>query len=298
MTETPPNLKGQILRCFVQLLGKLPLSLSRAVGSCVGWLNYALNTRLAQTTRTNVLRCFPAFNKAQRERLIRQSVIETGCVGTEIPGVWLKSQVWLKSKIIDVRNRELLAQKLADDAGLVLLVPHLGNWELFSLYISSVTQMTTLYQPPKIAEMETLIRKSREREGARLVPTNNKGVMALFKALKAGGTTMILPDQVPPEEGGEFTSFFGLPARTMTLPHGLIKRTECQVLMAYAIRVPGGFEVVFEEPDEAIYDENRQTSLEAMNRSVEACVNACPSQYQWEYKRFRKQPPGMPKFYR
>jgi Kdo2-lipid IVA lauroyltransferase/acyltransferase len=297
MTEASPNLKGQTLRCFVQLLGKLPLSVSRSVGGCVGWFNYVFNTRLTQTTRTNISRCFPALNKAQRERLIKQSVIETGRVGTEIPGVWLKPQSWLQSKILNVRNRELLGQKLADDAGLVFLVPHLGNWELFSLYISSVTEMTTLYQPPKIAEMETLIRTSREREGARLVPTNNKGVMALFKALKAGGTTMILPDQVPPEEGGEFTSFFGLPARTMSLPHGLIKRTGCQVLMAYAIRVPGGFEIVFEEPDAGIYHEDTQASLEAMNRSVEACVNACPSQYQWEYKRFRKQPAGMPKFY-
>lgn len=297
MTEASRNLKGQALRCFVQLLGKLPLSVSRIIGGFIGRLNYVFNTRLTQITRTNISRCFPDLNKAQREHLIKQSVIETGRVGIEIPGVWLKSQHWLQGKILKVRNRDLLDQKLASDAGLVLLVPHIGNWEVLGLYLCGITQMTTLYQPPKIAEMEALIRQSREREGARLVPTNNKGVMALFKTLNAGGMTIILPDQVPAKKAGEYSSFFGLPARTMTLPHGLIKRTGCQVLMAYAIRVPGGFEIVFEEPDADIYSEDTQASLMAMNRSVEACVKTCPSQYQWEYKRFRKQPAGMPKFY-
>ena len=225
-------------------------------------------------------------------------MLETGRVAAELPLVWVKPYVWLESRIINTRQSELLDQALKNEAGLVLLLPHLGNWEIFGPYIARMTDMTALYQPPKLAAMDDLIRHSREREGAKLVPTNNKGVMALFKVLKAGGTTIILPDQVPAEEAGEFAPFFGVPALTMTLVHGLVKRTGCQVLMGYALRVQGGFELVFEEPDSGIYSEDPQVSLTAMNRSVEACVKACPSQYQWEYKRFRKQPPGEAKFYR
>lgn len=297
MTEANSSLKGRLLRGLVRLLGALPLAVSRLLGACVGRLNYVFNTRLVQTTRLNITRCFPALNKAQSERLIKQSMTETGRVGLEIPLVWQKPRAWREERIVRVKNRELLDQQLSTDSGLILLVPHLGNWELFSLYISRITQMTTLYQPPKEAAMESLVRDAREREGATLVPTSNKGVMALFKALKAGGTTMILPDQVPAPEAGEFAPFFGVPALTMTLANRLIERTGSRVLMAYAVRVRGGFEIVFEAPDEDIYSDDLQVSLRAMNRGVEKCVSAYPSQYQWEYKRFRKQPEGLPKFY-
>jgi KDO2-lipid IV(A) lauroyltransferase len=35
----------------------------------------------------------------------------------------------------------------------------------------------------------------------------------------------------------------------------------------------------------------------ALNRSVESCIADCPEQYQWEYKRFKKQPDGAPRRY-
>lgn len=297
MTRGRSKLKDLLSLWVVRFVGGLPLSLNRWLGGCIGWFNYVFNTRLAQVTRANLEHCYPNLNQMQRNELFRQSMLETGRVAAELPQVWVKPYSWLDNQVTNVKNRELLDQALAGEAGLVLLLPHLGNWEVFGPYIARITDMTALYQPPKLAVMEGLIRDSREREGATLVPTNNRGVMSLFKALKAGKTTIILPDQVPAEEAGEFAPFFGVPALTMTLVHGLVKRTGCRVLMGYALRVNGGFELTFEEPDAEIYSEDVQTSLAAMNRSVEGCINVCPSQYQWEYKRFRKQPPGEPKFY-
>lgn len=297
MSRDSNKYKGLLSLWVVQLVGSLPLTLNRWFGSCIGWFNYVLNTRLSQVTRINLERCYPDLSQTQRNELIKQSMLETGRVAAELPQIWVKPYSWLETKITKVENRELLDQALESETGLVLLLPHLGNWEIFGPYIARITDMTALYQPPKLAAMEGLIRQSREREGAKLVPTNNKGVMSLFKALKAGGTTIILPDQVPAEEAGEFAPFFGVPALTMTLVNGLVKRTGCRVLMGYALRVEGGFEITFEEPDPDIYSEDLQTSVAAMNSSVEHCVNVCPSQYQWEYKRFRKQPPGEPKFY-
>lgn len=55
--------------------------------------------------------------------------------------------------------------------------------------------------------------------------------------------------------------------------------------------------MVFAKPDEGIYAADEQQSAAALNRSVETCVNHCPAQYQWEYKRFRKQPKGAKKIY-
>lgn len=295
--QTSVDWVGLASRGLTRFIGSLPLWLNRSLGAGLGRLGCATNSQAAKVTRINYQLCFPGLTEQELEQSIKQSMVETGRVGTEMPAVWLKPYSWLASRIINVKGRELLDQRLEEEPGLIVLAPHFGNWEVFGPYLTHSTTLTALYQPPKLAAMESLIREARERWRADLVPTNRKGVMALFKALKAGGTTIILPDQVPDQGAGEFAPFYGVPALTMTLVHNLIKRTGSRVVMAYALRVPGGFDVVFEEPDEEIYSEDTQTSLAAMNRSVEACVNACPSQYQWEYKRFKKQPEGSPKVY-
>ena len=59
----------------------------------------------------------------------------------------------------------------------------------------------------------------------------------------------------------------------------------------------GGWKIVFKPVAETIYSEDQHTSLQAMNQGVETIVDLAPDQYQWEYKRFRARPEGMPKLY-
>jgi KDO2-lipid IV(A) lauroyltransferase len=180
----------------------------------------------------------------------------------------------------------------------VLLAPHLGNWEVLGLYLSDVADITSLYQPPEMAALEPIIRQSREKVGAKLVPTNRRGVAALLKVIKNGGFTGILPDQVPEASGGDFAPFYGVPALTMTLVDNLRSRSDCLVIAAYAQRIKGGFEIHFLEADPGVYSSDQSEALVALNRTVENCVNGVPEQYQWEYKRFRRQPEGMPRRYK
>ncbi len=103
----------------------------------------------------------------------------------------------------------------------------------------------------------------------------------------------ILPDQVPEKTAaGGVAPFFGQPSLTIGLIHGLIQKTGCAVASVFAQRVPGGFKMVVLDADPAIYSEDELTSLTGMNASVEACVRRAPAQYQWEYKRFKRQPDG------
>jgi KDO2-lipid IV(A) lauroyltransferase len=67
--------------------------------------------------------------------------------------------------------------------------------------------------------------------------------------------------------------------------------------MVHAQRVDGGFKMVFAKPEEGIYSADPQLSASALNASIESCIGHCIEQYQWEYKRFRKQPEGAAKVY-
>lgn len=276
----------------------LPLPVSRSLGAVVGWLAYVSRNRMYQVTRENLTLCFPDLSEAERRRLTRASLRETGKMLLETGAVWLKDQAWLKRHVLKIHNLELLEQGLSAGKGVIMLGPHLGNWEVLGLFVSGLSRATFLYQPPDNPRLEQIIRDSREKAGAHLVPTNRKGVLALLKSLKAGGFTGILPDQVPDAAGGEFAPFYDVPALTMTLVNNLRQRSGCAVFAGYAERVPGGFEIHFIEAAAGIDADDPAVALTALNKTVERCVNQIPAQYQWEYKRFRKQPAGMPKRYK
>lgn len=205
----------------------------------------------------------------------------------------IKGYRWLEPRILRVHGRDVLARALATGKGVLLLAPHIGNWEVLGLYLARQAAVTSLYQPPDMATLDKVIRSSREKSGATLVPTNRRGVAALVRALKAGNVSAILPDQVPDKRaGGAFAPFFGHPALTMTLVTNLRRSAGCQVVAGLARRVPGGFEIHFLEAADGIDSDDEARALAALNATVEACVAICPEQYQWEYKRFRKQPDG------
>ncbi len=290
--------KEHLALAFLKLSATLPLWLSRGLGRLSGQIAYWGKGKSCAVTAENLHLCFPHLSAAERDQLVRRSLIETGQMMMETGAVWLRDYDWVKSKILKVHNSELLHKGLDDERGLVLLAPHLGNWEVLGLYLSEVADVTSLYEPPAMKTLEPVIRQSREKVGAKLVPTNRKGVVALMKTIKAGGFTAILPDQVPDASGGKFAPFYGVPALTMTLVNSLRQRSGCQVIAGYAERVKGGFEIHFLEADNGIDSDDDTEALAAMNRSVEKCVDQIPAQYQWEYKRFRKQPEGLPKRYK
>jgi KDO2-lipid IV(A) lauroyltransferase len=83
----------------------------------------------------------------------------------------------------------------------------------------------------------------------------------------------------------------------MTFAHRLLQRTDARAVLGAAVRCPGGFRVRFLEIDQQLHDPDPGASAAAMNRAIEELVRTDPAQYQWEYKRFKRQPPGSPDLY-
>lgn len=282
---------------LIKLIGRLPLLLGRVLGTLCGKLLWLLQGRAAKVTVTNLKLCFPEQTDAERQALAKASLIATTQTLFEAAQVWIKPHTWLEQKVVSVANEYVVDEAIAEGRGVMFLSPHLGNWEVTSPFICQRWGLTAMYAPSKNPALDKLVLDSREKAGSKLVPADIKGVMALIKALKKGGCIGMLPDQVPDASGGVFAPFYGQQALTMTLTHKLIERTNCTAVMVHAQRVKGGFEMVFEKPDPGIYSSDEQQSADALNRSVETCVSHCLEQYQWEYKRFRKQPEGAEKVY-
>lgn len=292
-------MKNHFLPFVFTCLSLLPLCVVRGLGHVIGSLAWAFKGRSAKVTLKNIQLCFPELSPQEQKKLARQSLQETAKTAMEAGAIWRHSWQWLENNIVATEGDELLREKVAAGKGVLVLAPHHGNWEVVAPYLASVAHLTAMYQPLENPEMDKLVLAGRSKLNISMAPTNRKGVMMLFKALQNGTIVGILPDQVPDKESGsQVAPFMNIPALTMTLVHGLIQRTGCAVCSCYAERVQGGFKMVVIEADPAIYSEDQLTSVTGLNSSVAACVKRAPSQYQWEYKRFRRLPDEYPKFYK
>ncbi len=283
--------------CLLRCLAWLPLSPSRWFGKLIGAIGYRLNGRSCQIARINLKLCFPSLDETIHEQLCRERMEHMAQTILETPGLWRRSPFWLKTRTVEVNGRSNFQQALKNGKGTIFLVPHTGNWEVVGLWLAHETKITSLYEPPKLEALEKWIRTCRESSGATLVPTSPRGVAALLKAVKKGEATGILPDQQPPIGSGEFSTFFGCPVFTMTLVYKLIQRGKVNVLFCAALRVSRGWQLHFHLPDEGIFSSSQESSLKALNLGIENIVSLAPSQYLWEYERFRHSPEGISSAY-
>lgn len=277
---------------FLHLTSILPLRLLHAVGGGIGWLFAVLPNRSARTTRRNIDACFPELDAAQRESLARRSLRGMVCTALEMGKAWVLPIEKTLQQVTEVEGIDALRAAAAEGDGVILLAPHLGNWEIFGYYACEGIASNFMFQPPKIPEMDALLRRVRAKSGVKLAPTNRKGVAILLGALQRGELVGVLPDQVPADEGGVFAPFFGQTAFTMTLTSRLAQRGRPRVFCGFAQRLDRGkgFRLIVREADGEVYNPDLAVSAAAISRSVEACVALAPEQYQWEYKRFRRQP--------
>lgn len=292
-------LKANIVIFLIKCFALLPFSFAQRLGGWAGWLVWTLHLEPRKITLINLKLCFPDMSESERLKLAKASVIETGKVFAEVAMMWERDTESVLSLIREIEGEHLIHEAEAKGKGILFLGPHLGNWEMAGLFLASRYKMATLYRPPKIQELDAYIARVRGRSGAELVPTDKRGVVRLFSVLKEGGVVGILPDQVASGNAGVHVPFYGVEAKTIRLVSKLVEKTRPAVLCAFAERLPNarGFRLVILPADEGIYDSDLMSSVTALNKSVESCVDRIPTQYQWEYKRFKQPREGMPRYY-
>ena len=293
------RLRAIIASGLLYLFAGLPLWLGHAMGSLLGRLSNRFSNEVRYAARINIRLCLPQLTTSQQWRLVRDYLIETGKTLFETSALWLWSGPRILRLVRGVSGEDLVIEARSAGKGVIFAMPHLGAWEMVALYCSSRYPMTTLYRPPHLQAMDTVIRQGRERFGATLMPTDNRGVKALLSALSKGETIGILPDQEPGKGQGVFAPFFGIQSYSMSLLSRLVQKTDAVVVFTYAQRLPWGrgYHLHFLPAPEGINSPQLETSVAAVNAGVEQCIRACPEQYQWGYRRFKTRPEGESGFY-
>lgn len=291
---------GSFLKGLIVLFSWMPLRLNQMFGSAIGHLLYWIPNSNRRVAKINLQQVYPDLSTKEQSALLKANLIETAKATTELGPVWCWGSDKLLSLIKEVKGQVLIEEAVSKGRGVIFLTPHQGSWELIGPYLSALYPSTFLYRPPNVPSVEEFMVNARGRFGAKLAPTDARGVRLLMKALKGNEVTVILPDQDPGASGGIYAPFFNRPARTMTLVSKLIQKTDCVCLFVVMKRLPKaqGYVLHVLPADENLASVNADEATQTLNLGVEACIEIAPEQYLWSYKRYRKPPKGVEDIYK
>jgi KDO2-lipid IV(A) lauroyltransferase len=287
-----------LFKFLLVVTSSLPLKTVHWLGHMIGRLAWLANTRARQVVETNISLCFPKLNSREHASLVQETLVESGKVILEAGKIWRSEADDVLAFVQPSKDEYLIDEARRQNRGVILAVPHCGNWEIVNLYFARHYALTSMYTARRRPRIDQLIRNARQRTGATLVPPVRSGIRAMSEALKGRELVGITPDQSPAGHG-EFSDFFGRPCYTMTLLPKLANRTNAVVLFAMAKRLPdsSGFQLVLRQLDRDIARLQLPEALQAMNKATESLIREVPEQYWWIYKRFKKQPEGVPSLY-
>lgn len=283
---------------LLRLLSILPLGWLQDAGAVLGKIFIRCNSKRANIVRRNITLCFPYLSPKQQQLLVEQSSGELGKWLMECPYAWLRDSNAIAAKI-SVSNGKLLKEAKQKNHGVLIVVPHLGNFEFINHYLANTCHFASFYRPHSNKNIETISHQARTQIGATMIPANRQGLKSAYQHLRSGNVLTILPDHLPSKTAGVFAPFFGVPAHTGRLTHSLLRNTKAEALLACVIRLPKaeGFEIQF-SPLSGLDCESALESATRMNTAIEQAILAHPEQYHWIYHRFSRQPDDKPSPYR
>ena len=276
------------MRLFFYFLSPLGLRFGYVFCDFVALVVLVLNTEIVKISRININIAYSSKNKDYRESLVKRSVKQSIRSYYETLFCLSRSQNKLNQSIFKVENRFLYSQT-NKDLGLILLSTHNRSVDLLLNQFSIQDHVTAIFKPIKIKALNEFVKKNRQKNGSKVYETNLTGVKKLFSALRSGETIAMAADQVPAKNMGVFEEFFGRKVYTTNLIPSLHSKTKAPIVSVAIHSDNLNDQLYIRYGSKSTYNEKSQYNAKAMNKEIERIININPEDYNWEYKRFKKQ---------
>jgi len=283
-----------LYRAGSAIAAALPLRFLFGVGQFLGlcaWLASGKYRRLAQR---NVAIAF-GNEKPTRElrRLVRRHF--------QLLGANLLCSVKLTAmppdKILErvtVENIEAMAREFRVGVPVVLVLSHLGTWELFAQLMPNFVgfvRNASVYQKLGNPYIDEHVRWTRSQTGLELFD-RQAGFQPVVDLLRSGGGVGVLSDQHAGDHG-LWTPFFRRLASTSPLPALLAKRTRAAVIAAAVYTTgPARWRMVFsgrfDRPGASVADLTSK-----INEIIEHQIRVAPEDWFWVHNRWKTPQPNF-----
>lgn len=232
-------------RCFEQI-GKFALS---------------RNGARIQRLRSNLSRVCPEKNDLEMDLLMKQamsSYMRYWCDTFRSPD-WSRSRI---SETVTVVREELLTEPMKSGKGVVVALPHAGNWDHAGSYFCAMGfPLVTVAERLKPEALFNKFLEYRQNIGMEVLALDSRSMATLLKRAREGALIALVADRDLSKSGVD-VAFFGHPARMPAGPALLAVRTGIPLITAYVSYTESGIHIEFnsvEIPSEG--SENEKISL-------------------------------------
>ena len=280
---------------LLRLLAFLPHVVLQALGSGLGWLSYIFARERRAIAETNIRLCLPDRSEAERQRLVRDSMISLLKGYLECTKVWWANMEPYQRKAT-VHGGEHLEEAKRRGKGIILLGGHFSILDFAGPLVSKLTTFTCMYRPQR-NELFNAVIERRRRVFAETTFSRNR-LRSMIRYIRNGGLVWYACDQDFGPRDSVFAPFFGTQAATLTAPAWMARATGATVLMMAQFREGGKhysvhFSPIFEDypSGDGVADARR------MNEELEKLILIHPEQYLWVHRRLKTRPEGEPELY-
>ena len=274
-----------MIRLFLAFCSLLPLRANHSFGAFLGQLLFIFNSDAKNASKQNLEICFPNLSPGELRKLLKKVLIETGKSLTESGLIWNQSFKENTKLIRNIHGENYLDSPKKT----ILLVPHIGCWEITGRVIAEKRKITFMYRPLRSSKQNEYLFARRNQGNLTMASADKSGILKIQRALNNGELIGMLPDQDPGKDGGIMSPFFNKEVNTMTLLARLAKKHNAQVLMFWANRLEKGrgYDLNIEPVDLTGNGEDIESYTKVMNKSIESLIRKTPEQYMWGYRRFK-----------
>lgn len=274
-----------MIRLFLAFCSLLPLRANHSFGAFLGQLLFIFNSDAKNASKQNLEICFPNLSPGELRKLLKKVLIETGKSLTESGLIWNQSFKENTKLIRNIHGENYLDSPKKT----ILLVPHIGCWEITGRVIAEKRKITFMYRPLRSSKQNEYLFARRNQGNLTMASADKSGILKIQRALNNGELIGMLPDQDPGKDGGIMAPFFNKEVNTMTLLARLAKKHNAQVLMFWANRLEKGrgYDLNIEPVDLTGNGEDIESYTKVMNKSIESLIRKTPEQYMWGYRRFK-----------
>jgi len=285
-----------LYRAGLAVAAAIPMRLLFSVGQCLGFCGWLVSRKYRRLAEHNVAIAF-ADEKTPREmrQLVRRHFQRLGAnllcsvKLTAIPPAKILQRV-------EVENIEAMDREFRAGVPVVLVLSHLGTWELFAQLMPTFVgyvRNASIYQKLGNHFIDDHVRRRRGQTGLELFD-RQQGFQPVIDLLRSGGGVGVLSDQHAGDHG-LWTPFFGKLASTSPLPALLAKRTRAALIAAGVYTVsPARWRMVFTERfDPPKADASIAALTSEINQIIEQQIRVAPEDWFWVHNRWKTPQPNF-----
>jgi lauroyl/myristoyl acyltransferase len=218
--------------------------------------------------RSNLARVKPEYSESELDSLLHASMrsyMRYWCDTFRFPD-WSNERVMNR---VEVHGEDLLMNAIAAGTGVIVALPHAGNWDHAGAYFCGKgVKLATVVERLK---PELLFRKFvayREAMGMEVLALDSRSIATLSRRLREGGLVALVADRDLSKTGVP-VNFFGDIARMPAGPAVLAINTRAPLLTAFVSYTPTGIRIDFQSVEVGEFG----SAQERVAQTVQRCAD-------------------------